>query len=73
MIVADVDMHPIIWFIVLGPPCLAFVLWQGIGLGAKTGNTIPWQTVQLGKYSYWVIPAIIYTATIATALLEHRI
>ena len=66
-------MHPMIWLIILGPPCLAFVLWQSIGVGAKSGNTVPWQKVRLGKHGFWIMLAIIYAATLATVLVEHKI
>jgi hypothetical protein len=66
-------MHPVIWLIILGPPCLAFVLWQYIGVGARTGDILPWQKVRLGKYGFWIMLAITYTATLATALVEHKI
>jgi uncharacterized membrane protein YoaT (DUF817 family) len=81
MIVAEVDMHPMIWLIIIGPPCLAFFIWRSGGAGDHTRDATVtggfkvdvWQRVSLGKYGYWIILAIIYTVTIATALVEHKI
>jgi hypothetical protein len=81
MIVVEVYMHPMIWLIILGPPCLTLVLWCCGGMGAKRKDITVgggfkadvWQSVQLGKYGYWIILAIVYTVTIATALVEHKI
>jgi len=74
-------MHSIIWVLILVPPCLAFVIWQYGGVGAKTRDmTVTsgfkvdlWQSMRLGKYGFWIILAIIYTVTLATALVEHKI
>jgi hypothetical protein len=80
MTVVEIDMNPIIWFIVLGPPCLAFVIWKGSS-GPRTKDvTITfgfkadmWQRVSLGKYGFWILLAIIYTVTLATAFVDHII
>ena len=66
-------MRSIMWILILLPPVLAFVIWQGIGLGSRTGNTVPWQRVRLGKYGFWVTLAIVYIATFAAALGLHKI
>jgi hypothetical protein len=66
-------MHPIMWILILVPPVLAFVLWQGVGLGSRTGNIVPWQQVRLGKYGYWIILTIAYIATFAAALGLHQL
>lgn len=80
-------MHPMTWLIILGPPCLAFVIWRygGVGWnggrGAKAKDVVVgggfkvdvWQSVQLGKYGFWIVLAIAYTVTIAAALVEHKI
>jgi hypothetical protein len=66
-------MHSFIWVLVFGPPCLAFLIWQGIGKGSRTGDAAPWQKVSLGRFGYWIILTIIYTAAFATALVEHKI
>ena len=73
MILAEAGMRPIIWLIIFGPPCLAFVLWQYIGVGAKSGNIMPWQKVRLGKHGFWIVLTIIYAAALATVLAEHKI
>jgi hypothetical protein len=66
-------MHPTIWVLVLAPPILALVIWQYLGIGARTGNILPWQRVRLGKYGFWIILAIFYSVTFATALVEHKL
>jgi hypothetical protein len=81
MIAAEVYMHPMIWLIILGPPCLALVISRGGGMGAKTKDITlgggfkvdVWQSVQLGRYGFWIVLAIIYTVTLAAALVEHKI
>jgi len=34
-------MHSMIWVLILAPPCLAFLIWQGIGIGSRTGDIVP--------------------------------
>lgn len=64
-------MHFIIWVLVLVPPCVAFVAWQAISYSPRVGfPSIPFR---LGKYGFWIVLAIIYVATFATALIEHKI
>jgi hypothetical protein len=73
-------MNPIVWVIVLGPPCLAFFIWKA-GSGPKTKDVTinfgfkadVWQRVTLGRYGFWIVLAIIYTVTLATAFVRHII
>jgi hypothetical protein len=66
-------MNSIIWILilVLGPPFLAYLAW--LWVGSRTGDIDPWKRVRLGKYGFWITLGIIYTAAIATALVEHKI
>ncbi len=81
MIVGEINMRPIVWLIILGPPCLAFVIWRYGGVRGRAGDiTVKggfkvdlWQSVQLGKYGFWIILALTYIVTLATALVEHKI
>jgi hypothetical protein len=66
-------MHPMIWFLIFAPPCLAFLIWQGIEKGFRTGNTVPWARVRLGKFGFWMTLAILYVATFAAALVLHKL
>ena len=62
-----------IWILIVVPPCLAFLIWQGIGKGSRTGDTVPWQRVWLGNYGVWITLVILYVAMFAGALIEHKI
>jgi hypothetical protein len=81
MIVVEADMQPIIWLIILGPPCLSLLIWKSGGLSARTKDITlgggfkvdVWQSFTLGKYGFWIILTVIYAVTIATALVEHKI
>jgi hypothetical protein len=64
-------MHSIVWIIILVPPCVAFVLWQGIKNRSRIG--FPWQPIRLGKYSFWITLTIIYIAMLSAALIEHKL
>ena len=66
-------MHPMIWALILVPPCVAIILWQGVGIGSRTGNIVPWQHVRLGKYGFWITLAILYIVTFSAALVEHKL
>jgi len=74
-------MHPIIWLIILGPPCLSLFIWKSGNMGARTKDITVgggfkvdvWQSFTLGKYGFWIILAIVYAVTITTALVEHKI
>jgi hypothetical protein len=74
-------MHSIIWFLILFPPCLAFFIWKGGGLGLKTRDITltggfkvdVWQRVYLGKYGFWIILAILYAVMFAAAAFEHKL
>jgi hypothetical protein len=64
-------MHSIFWVLVLVPPCLAFLVWQALRYNPRVGfPSIPFQ---LGKYDFWIVLTIIYVATFAAALIEHKI
>jgi hypothetical protein len=73
MIALGVAMNSIIWLLILAPPCLALVLWQYVGIGARKRDILPWQYVRLGKYGFWVILAILYIVTFTAALVEHKL
>jgi hypothetical protein len=66
-------MHSVIWVLVLAPPCVAFLIWQGIGKGSRTGDVVPWQRVRLGKSGFWITLTICYTAIFAAALVLHKL
>jgi hypothetical protein len=74
-------MHPIIWLLILFPPCLAFYIWKFGGVGNRTKDiTVTggfkadvWQRVSLGKYGYWIILTILYTVMFAAAAFEHKL
>jgi hypothetical protein len=68
-----VVMHPMIWVFILVPLFVAFLIWQGVGIGSRTGNILPWQSVRLGKYGFWIILAILYIVTFSAALVEHKL
>jgi hypothetical protein len=73
MIALGVAMNSIIWLFILAPLCLALVLWQYVGIGARKRDILPWQYVRLGKYGFWVILAILYIVTFTAALVEHKL
>jgi hypothetical protein len=73
MILLGVAMQPMIWVLVLVPPCIAILVWQGIGRGSKTEDTVPWQRVRLGKRGFWLTLAICYVAMFAAAVVLHKI
>jgi hypothetical protein len=73
MIVLEADMHSIIWVLIFGPPCLAFVIWQQVAVGTSTRNKDSLNRVRLGKYGFWVILTIFYTVAFATALAKHKL
>jgi hypothetical protein len=60
-------MHAMIWILVLLPLCAAFALWQSVGRVYKAGDTVPWQSVPLGKHSFWLILTICYVAAFSAA------
>jgi hypothetical protein len=62
-----------IWVFILVPLFVAFLIWQGVGIGSRTGNILPWQSVRLGKYGFWIILAILYIVTFSAALVEHKL
>ena len=66
-------MHTIIWALVLAPPVIAFVVWQGVGRNSRTGEGVPWQRVRLGKYGLWVTLTVCYVAAFGAALLLHKL
>jgi hypothetical protein len=73
-------MNPIIWFLILFPPCLAFFLWKCGGVGSRTGDITftggfkaDVQPVYWGKYGFWIILAILYAVMFAAAAFEHKL
>jgi hypothetical protein len=74
-------MRPMIWFLILFPPCLAFYIWKLGGVGTRTRDiTITggfkadvWQRVSFGKYGYWIILTIIYAVMFSAAAFEHEL
>jgi hypothetical protein len=72
MLMIGVVMHPMIWALILVPPCVAIVIWQGVGIGSRTGNIVPWQHVRFGKHGFWITLAILYIVTFSAALVEHK-
>jgi hypothetical protein len=66
-------MHPMILALILVPPCVAIVIWQGVGIGSRAGNIVPWQHVRFGKYGFWTTLAILYIVTFSAALVEHKL
>jgi len=57
-------MHPLIWFLILFPPCLALYIWKAGGGDAARKSDITvtggfkadvWQRANLGKYGFWII------------------
>jgi len=67
-------MIPTMWILVLLlPPCLAALIWLYMGVGAGKGDALPWQHVRLGRYGFWIVLGIIYTATFTAAFVEHKL
>ena len=66
-------MHSIVWVLILAPPCLALILWQGFDIGSRTGNELPWQRVRMGKYGFWIVSTIFYAVMFAAAAFEHKL
>ena len=73
-------MHPLIWFLILFPPCLAYWIWRGIAY--KTGDTgatldssfgLSGKRVRLGRHSYWILLAICYAAFFGAAFALHKL
>jgi Fe2+ transport system protein B len=58
-------MRPILWVLILAPPCAALVAWlkPRSDLGARRVPT----------YTFWVVLAIAYVVAFATALVEHKL
>jgi hypothetical protein len=64
-------MHSLGWVLALAiPPFIALIVWR---LVRFTEVGFPWQGVRLGKYGFWIIVTVIYSAILASALVEHKI
>jgi hypothetical protein len=68
-------MASIIWVLLLGPPCLAALIWlltRGWTLLMMRGRPTPriamWQ-----RYDFWIILAILYIVMFAAALVRHKL
>jgi hypothetical protein len=66
-------MHPMLWFVLLAPPCLSLIIWNVIGQDFQAGNTPPWQRLRPFKGGFWVTLCVLYVGMFATAIALHRL
>lgn len=69
-----------IWFLALFPPCLAYILWRGVGYkteerggSSNAPSGLSGNRVRLGRHGYWVLLAICYAGFLGAALLLHKV
>jgi hypothetical protein len=64
-------MHPMIWFLILAPPCLAFAVWHVVGnKDFRAGIQPGWRPF---KHGFWVVLGLLYVAMFAAAVVLHKL
>jgi hypothetical protein len=69
-------MHPLIWFLIVAPPCLAFSIWRVIGNKDFRAGIQP-RTAALtlfsNRYGFWLILGVLYVGMFGTAMVLHKL